>query len=351
MKNYISSRTYACINERLFFSSDNTNGLFSCNMLLSDVKLEGVFDNALILETNLHQAVATIGCKLYFFRNKGEFIDIYDIEKQHMSTIPFTEPVKDVHVIEDDIWMIAGKGYKQLFKLDTRDSNITLVTKLPDSCNTNGVGYVRLDGDNKLLVVGELATNTILIFDTISSKLRHISTTIDDIFAAFLHNKTIWIIDRNSPNIYCIDKRGNIKDYSVDIQFSYIDDRLKLKRYWNKLIVFNDSIIAIPAHGDSIAIIEDDVVKIYNISNVNWDINTTKFYSHIVIGDKLYIFSRGGKRHYVLDTNGNIVACEASIQDDLLSFYKSQYLLELINESPIIEETDKLNLVNYLEYV
>ena len=294
----------------LWYSPSEINGLFKYNIATNVNEKVAIFPGVDGFSRNCHTKCVLKGTRIFFLPNKAKSIHIYNLNDGSITSIPFNDKVIDAVTDDNYIWMICGDGFSDLYLLDTECLSIDKVSEYKASCE-NKLVLKRADitrrislADNKIWFA-VLGDNKICSWDILTHELEIESIGATDIFAAYKIDDTIWITDRNSSKIFCIDRQHNFVEFSPNVSLRK-NKNSKSHRYYNNVCKYYNGVLFIPANADRYVYIncEDNTIKEY-LFDGDIENGEEQYKSSIVVENGILVFPFGSDKYAYFDLEGN----------------------------------------------
>lgn len=358
----LSFNAFEIIDDFLYFSSLNCNGLY--RMKISDVQAEfiGIFPNEKLDIRHLHGAIKGFEGKLYFAPYVGNCLNIFDINKGEFTTIDLTSYVGDVkgkfygiHVYHRKVILVPSR-VKAIIVYDIDSQKIECHSEWVESVDKfidNSIPPIKngsFINDDRLFIPYSLYAALIEIsltdFEVKVTEFENINCGfVDAIFMT--ENNKVYLLANGKGSIYEVDLYTNeIIEYASnedfnDVPFPYI-----------KMIDMHNSILLVMYQADCSLLFDKSthVFKkiLFEVVRDSIDIREWNafFYSaQRLSNDEIIMMGTGDYLFSVID-NSCALKRTFMLEDDMMS----HRLMKNQNEA-FWEERINMNLEDFIEYM
>ncbi len=335
---------------KLWFSAIDRNGLFYYDLVKKKTEFVMLFPREDLDSSFIHWKCLLYNSCIFFFPKYGENIHIFELESNKMKTLHFTEKVLESCISGDYIWLFCSDSRKHLFKMNLSTYEIEYVEDFFAESNrlfgNNSILLSRVVTIGDHLVFGILGTNTIGVWDATNSRLKTIQTDIDDIFSVMVSDGNYWVVDRHSSYVYRLDEKQRVLKISVDNDLSYHETESMIRRFYNNILHINGFIVVLPAFGNSVVIIGDDIKTIRLKDRGQFVNGVPKMRDYLVDNENIYVLPSGcGTDGYIID----VLNC--NVKDLIFNECKDYFVCYCkykLFKKDIVVENSKCGLSEYM---
>lgn len=255
------------INDMLYFSNLEFNGLFKMDLSTGITEFVDFFDDEPLDAKRLHRKVLLSGKNIIFLPQWGNKIHIYNMSNKEQKSIIVPQETKgkaiaDGAVTNEGVLLFPMKCGQLFYRLDTT-KGILYEDTLFNSWLAEYDSFEKQYQFSRIAVKKDqvwaavYGSNIICCFDLLSKKVKTYETELKDIQGVYNAEDGLWVSCLEDTNIYHWRT-----DESIEIYLN--NDILKDEEVYAQIIEFQDQVYVLPSHSKNIFAIEGDSLKKVN---------------------------------------------------------------------------------------
>lgn len=332
----------------LWYSPYEINGLFKYDFDTQKNEKIAVFPREQFFSRNNHSKCIKVGTKFFFLPLAAKNIHVYDFADQSLIAIPFENMVIDAIAYENKIWMLCGDGFLDLYSIDINSMTISEVVQYKADCKRK-LELERTSLTRRITISGKkiwfavLGDSKVCSWDIEEQQLQVTTVDIRDIFAAYMIDDKLWLTDRSSSKIYCIDAQNKYMEYSPQTYLGDLKTDGQL-RFYNNICKYKDGVLVIPACAREFIYIDCQKNEIEKYAYEYIDSTKEQYKNYSVCDGNVVVFPYGNESFKLLNNDGDIASDKILKPTNIFCGISKKEL-----NGMVLEEKDILGLKELLE--
>lgn len=284
---------------KLWFSNNKFNGLFSMDINTKEIKFVSFFPEERYERWAMHKKCLTYRDKIIFIPAFGNHIHVYDVSNGEITAYQLDEDgseqpydrVSDAIILDGYVYILPMDYHGELRRFNIYTGELEPVYEFMNQIRSIATDerkflLTRADIDSEGCIRFALYDTNILCSYNISQKnLNAYKCEVNDIFSAHTIDGRIFLLTSLSHSVYEICDDGEIKEFSC-----IGNTQNKGGRSYNRVVKFGEEIIVLPAFNDRVYAIENEgLIEIARIDSIGEDSLSVCSFETCVINDSLWI--------------------------------------------------------------
>lgn len=342
----------AIIDNKIYASSKNYNGLFVINTHTYSVRYIDHFPEEGLIDKEIHRNALVYNNLIIFVPTKSANVHVFDSE---------TESFHVIRIVRNNYrGAYVGEIYKNFLFLfpeicggdiivlnlnsEMEEHRISWNSFVEHVGKDMGMLFVRIARKDNCIFLPINDTNVILEFNCDSFAIKSRCIDEEHIWGCFTGNNIIWLLSENGSEISCWNHVNNLVK-----KYNFSQEKVDNNRAFNWIVQTGNIAYVFPALGKNIMYIDNDVIKKIDCS-LNSTIQSFKFYEPIISGNSIYCLPYGLNDLFILNDKHECSTVDlGSISNNSELYYELFEAYKEINGLEILAEGDIFSFNQFIQ--
>lgn len=365
-KNYLSFYESVVIDDEMWFSNINFNGLFKINIKSYITEFVAHFPNEKINQKLLHTNCFEYKGQIVFVPARGKFVHFYNVNSGEFTSIcVFEKEVSNDAVkfcngaIRDGNFLYIVLKTGEMISVNLETKEVVEVKTFKEQCQKYVLSYENFMFLNAVVFEEKMffalnLKDKILVWDIKNKNLSAIEIGINNISSMYEGKDFFWITSNDDEYIYSCNKANyKITKYDADIY-----ERRFEGKFYNNIIEVGEDVYAIPAQVEYILKLNHQNEKFEKAFDYpqgfffveDFKTKWAKFRDYSIINNKIYLHPFTGNQMLIFGAGTDVIGKNISVDDEVIQSVENKiYKQEM--KGKIVFEKQMFNIIDYLNVI